>query len=43
MGFGNADHSFLRAIASSNEQSFFTDLSRLGETFSTIAREITTR
>ncbi|GCE22975.1 Hsp70 family protein [Dictyobacter kobayashii] len=41
IGFGRADHSFLRAIASSNEQSFFTDLGRLSETFSTIAREIT--
>ncbi|BCL77979.1 molecular chaperone DnaK [Ktedonobacteria bacterium brp13] len=41
VGFGAADEKFLRAIASSSEQSLFTDLSRLSETFSTIAQEIT--
>ncbi len=40
VGFGKADREFLRKIASSDEQSFFTDLSRLTETFSTIAREL---
>lgn len=41
VGFGRADKAFLQAIASSSEQSLFTDLSRLSETFSTIAQEIT--
>ncbi len=41
IGFGSADKKFLRRIASSSEQSFFTDLSRLTESFSTIARELT--
>lgn len=41
VGFGHADRKFLAQIASSSEQSFFTDLSRLTETFSTIARELT--
>jgi molecular chaperone DnaK len=40
VGFGKANRTFLRAIASSDEQSFFTDLGRLSETFSTIAREL---
>lgn len=41
VGFGSADRDFLAKIASSPEQSFFTDLSRLVETFTTIAQEIT--
>jgi uncharacterized protein YegL len=41
IGFGQADRRFLEHIASSSEQSFFTDLSSLTETFSTIAQEIT--
>lgn len=41
IGFGQADRQFLEQVASSTEQSFFTDLSRLSETFSTIAQEIT--
>lgn len=41
VGFGNADRTFLSAIASSNEQSFFTDLGSLTETFGGIARELT--
>jgi len=41
VGFGKADQKFLDAIASSSEQSFFTDLGSLTETFSGIARELT--
>jgi len=41
VGFGAADEAFLQAIASSTEQSLFTDLNSLTETFSTIAQEIT--
>lgn len=41
VGFGKADQDFLDAIASSSEQSFFTDLGSLTETFSGIARELT--
>jgi molecular chaperone DnaK len=41
IGFGSADEKFLRQIASSSEQSLFVDLSRLTESFSTIARELT--
>lgn len=41
IGFGGADKQFLAAIASSSEQSFFTDMNRLTETFSTIAQELT--
>ncbi len=41
IGFGGADRAFLAKIASSSEQSFFTDMSRLAETFSTIAQELT--
>ena len=41
IGFGGADRDFLKRIASSSEQSFFTDLDKLVETFSTIARELT--
>ena len=41
IGFGGADRDFLAKIASSSEQSFFTDLNRLTEAFSTIAQELT--
>src|SRR6266700_3226169 len=41
IGFGGADRGFLAKIASSSEQSFFTDLNRLTEAFSTIAQELT--
>jgi uncharacterized protein YegL len=41
IGFGSADQEFLRQIASSSEQSMFTDLNRLTESFTTIARELT--
>jgi molecular chaperone DnaK len=41
VGFGKADRDFLDAIASSTEQSFFTDLGSLTDTFSGIARELT--
>jgi molecular chaperone DnaK (HSP70) len=40
VGFGNADRSFLDQIASSPDQSFFTDLRGLTDTFSSIARDI---
>lgn len=41
VGFGGADAAFLREISTSDENSIFTDLSRLVETFSAIAQEIT--
>jgi molecular chaperone DnaK len=41
IGFGSADREFLRRIASSSEQSLFTELATLTESFSTIARELT--
>lgn len=41
VGFGNADRAFLAQMASSPEQSFFTDLDKLVETFTTIAQELT--
>jgi len=41
VGFGGADRKFLRDISSSDEQSFFTDMHALTETFSTIAQELT--
>jgi molecular chaperone DnaK len=41
IGFGGADREFLAQIASSSEQSLFTDLSRLTDAFSTIAQELT--
>jgi molecular chaperone DnaK len=40
VGFGRADRNFLNRIASSSEQSFFTDMNNLTEAFSTIAREL---
>ncbi len=41
IGFGGADHSFLKAIASSDENSFFTSQNRLVETYSSIAQVLT--
>ncbi|MGE4182777.1 MAG: Hsp70 family protein [Limisphaerales bacterium] len=41
IGFGGADQDFLRQIASSDEASFFTSMSGLVETFSTIAQVLT--
>jgi uncharacterized protein with von Willebrand factor type A (vWA) domain len=41
IGFGSADRLFLDRIASSTEQVFFTDLNKLTQAFSTIARELT--
>lgn len=41
VGFGEADQAFLQQIASSSEQSFFTDMNGLTETFTTIAQELT--
>jgi len=41
IGFGGADRDFLRKIASSDEGSFFTSMSGLVETFSTIAQVLT--
>ncbi len=41
IGFGGADRSFLRAIASSDEASFFTSMNGLVETFSNIAQVLT--
>jgi molecular chaperone DnaK len=41
VGFGGADHAFLRGIASSDEQALFTRLGELTQVFGTIARELT--
>ncbi len=41
IGFGQADRRFLKAIASSDEASFFTSLSGLVETFTNIAQVLT--
>lgn len=41
VGFGGADKDFLKAIASSDEGSFFTSLGELAETFSSIAQVLT--
>lgn len=41
VGFGGADEQFLRQISSSADLSFFTSLSDLSDTFSTIAQELT--
>ena len=38
IGFGSADQKFLKAIASSDEASFFTSMGGLVETFSNIAQ-----
>jgi molecular chaperone DnaK (HSP70) len=38
IGFGGADQEFLKAIASSDEDSFYTSMEGLVETFSTIAQ-----
>jgi molecular chaperone DnaK len=40
IGFGGADKKFLKAIASSDEDSFYTSMEGLVETFSTIAQVI---
>jgi molecular chaperone DnaK (HSP70) len=41
VGFGGADQNFLKAIASSDEASYFTSLNGLVDTFSTIAQVLT--
>lgn len=41
IGFGGADEKFLRQISSREDLSFFTNLNKLSETFSTIAQELT--
>lgn len=41
IGFGDADRDFLRAIASSDEASFYTGMNELVETFSAIAQVLT--
>ncbi len=41
IGFGHADRQFLDQIASCSENAFFTSVSSLTETFTTIARELT--
>lgn len=41
IGFGGADREFLKAIASSDESSFFTSLGGLVETFTNIAQVLT--
>jgi molecular chaperone DnaK len=43
IGFGGADRDFLDRIASSSEQALFTDMNRLTDAFTTIARELTER
>jgi len=41
LGFGAANQEFLREIASCDENAMFTDLSRIGDSFSTIAQVLT--
>jgi len=41
IGFGGADRKFMRDISSSDQHSFFTDMNKLADTFSTIAQELT--
>jgi molecular chaperone DnaK (HSP70) len=41
IGFGHADRKFLDQIASSTQNAFFTSVTGLSRTFSTIARELT--
>ena len=41
IGFGGADQDFLKEISTSEVGSFYTDLSKLVETFSTIAQTLT--
>jgi molecular chaperone DnaK len=41
IGFGGADEAFLRRVSSSDENSIFTNMSALTETFSAIAQELT--
>lgn len=40
VGFGNADRSFLRQIATDDEDALFTTLDHLGDTFGTIATAV---
>jgi molecular chaperone DnaK len=40
IGFGSADREFLKAVASSEANSYFTSLTALVETFSSIAQGI---
>jgi molecular chaperone DnaK len=41
IGFGSADEHFLKQIASTDEAGLLTDLSRLEETFATVAQVLT--
>jgi len=41
IGFGHANKNFLQQVASCDENALFTDLSKLGESFSTIAQVLT--
>lgn len=41
IGFGKADRNFLRQASSSDETSFFVEINQLGDTFTSIAQEIT--
>ena len=41
VGFGGADKAFLQRISSSDQDSIFTDMNALVDTFSTIAQELT--
>ena len=41
VGFGDANREFLRAIASTEEASFYTGMNALTSTFSTIAQVLT--
>jgi molecular chaperone DnaK len=41
VGFGGADKAFLKAISSADQDSFFTDMNKLSDTFSAIAQELT--
>lgn len=41
IGFGSADHAFLKAVASSDQASFMTSLEGLVDTFTTIAQVLT--
>ena len=40
VGFGEADRSFLRQIATADEDALFTTLDQLGDTFGTIATAV---
>jgi molecular chaperone DnaK len=41
IGFGSADQAFLQAVATSNENALFTDLTTLVSSFSKIAQVLT--